>query len=79
MSKITYSDERAINQKATAANAKALRKSCGLSMKAVATGMGISQPHVFYLETAQRNWTEKLFKDYVAACESLALDGGKKS
>ena len=68
---MTFTEERMIDQKATAASARKLRAACGCSRSEIADEMGISQPQLFYLETNKRKWTQKYFSDFSAACTKL--------
>lgn len=67
-----YTNERVIDQPATANAARKLRKASGASMTAIAKEMGISQSQIYYLESAKRKWTEKTFKQYAEACATCA-------
>ena len=63
--------KRPIDQAATAAAALAYRKASGLSQEEVAGAIGLSSSLISYLETADRKWTEDLFKEYIAAIDRL--------
>jgi len=60
-----------IDHVATGANARDLRMRHGLSLRAVATAMGFSPPHVVDLEKGRRGWTDERAAAFEKAVRTL--------
>ena len=58
---------RETDQVATGENARKFRKEQGLSLKAVASRMGITSAYLSDLERGRRNWNEKIIIEFCRA------------
>lgn len=56
-----------IDQRALGREMKELREAMGLSLRSVATGLGISAPYLSDLELGKRNWNDARIVEYKKA------------
>lgn len=62
---------RTVDRKKTGANAREMRKSCGLILEQLADEMGCSIVWVSKLEQGQKNWSDQWIAKFEAACRKL--------
>lgn len=71
-SKVVYTGEKiaVIDHKRTGQEMRRLREASGLSLRAIATRMGVSAPYISDLEKGFRKWTEERCSAFLSAINS---------